>query len=87
MKVLLTNLKNIIFKTIEELEKKVEKILLSYTSEQIKSLVSYKYIIKVINIRELVYIRVFVIFHNTQLAYLLNFTNIPINKFLIFNWD
>jgi len=43
-------LKNIIFKTIEELEKKVDKILFSYTNEKIKSLVSYNYIIKAMNI-------------------------------------
>ncbi len=43
-------LKNRVFKTVEELEKKVEEILLSYTNEQIKSLVSYDYIVKVMNI-------------------------------------
>ena len=43
-------LKNITFKTIEELEKKVTEILFSYTKEQIKSLVSYNYIIKAMNI-------------------------------------
>ena len=43
-------LKNKIFKTIEELEKKVDEILFSYTNEKIKSLVSYNYIIKAINI-------------------------------------
>ncbi len=43
-------LKNKIFKTIEELEKKVNEILFSYTNEKIKSLVSYNYIIKAMNI-------------------------------------
>ena len=43
-------LKNITFKTIEELEKKVTEILFSYTKKQIKSLVSYNYIIKAMNI-------------------------------------
>ena len=43
-------LKNIIFKTIEELEKKVTEILFSYTKKQIISLVSYSYITKVMNI-------------------------------------
>jgi len=43
-------LKNITFKTIEELEKKVTEILFSYTKKQIKSLVSYNYIIKTMNI-------------------------------------
>ena len=47
-------LKNKIFKTIEELEKKVDEILFSYTNEKIKSLVSYNYIIKAMNIWELV---------------------------------
>ena len=43
-------LKNKIFKTIQDLEKKVEEILFSYTNEQIKSLVSYHYITKVTSI-------------------------------------
>jgi len=43
-------LKNKIFKTIQDLEKKVEEILFSYTNEQIKSLVSYNYITKITNI-------------------------------------
>jgi len=43
-------LKNKVFKTIEDLERKVEKILLSYTNNQIKSLVSYNYIVKALNI-------------------------------------
>jgi transposase len=43
-------LKNRIFKTIEELQNKVSEILFSYTKDQIKSLVSYNYIIKAINI-------------------------------------
>ena len=47
-------LKNKIFKTIEELENKISEILFSYTKDQIKSLVSYNYIVKAINIWELV---------------------------------
>ncbi len=43
-------LKNKLFKTLEDLENKVEEILLSYTQEQIKSLVSYNYLLKVSNI-------------------------------------
>jgi len=43
-------LKNITFKTIEELEKKVTEILFSYIKKQIKSLVPYSYIIKAMNI-------------------------------------
>jgi len=43
-------LKNKVFKTIEDLERKVEEILLSYTNKQIKSLVSYNYIVKALNI-------------------------------------
>jgi transposase len=43
-------LKNKIFKTIEELENKISEILFSYTKDQIKSLVSYNYIVKAINI-------------------------------------
>jgi len=43
-------LKNRVFKTIEDLERKVEEILLSYTNNQIKSLVSYNYIVKALNI-------------------------------------
>ena len=42
-------LKNKLFKTLEDLENKVEKILLSYTQEQIKSLFSYSYISKTLN--------------------------------------
>ena len=43
-------LKNIVFNSLEELESKVTEILFSYTREQIKSLVSYNYILKAINI-------------------------------------
>ena len=43
-------LKNRIFNSLEELKNKVSEILFSYTNEQIKSLVSYNYIIKDINI-------------------------------------
>ena len=43
-------LKNIIFQTIEELEKKVDEVLFSYTHEKIKSLVSYNYILKAMNV-------------------------------------
>jgi transposase len=43
-------LKNKLFKTLEDLENKVEEILLSYTNKQIKSLVSYNYLLKVLNI-------------------------------------
>ena len=48
------SLKNKLFKTLEDLENKVEEILLSYTQEQIKSLVSYNYLLKVSSIWELV---------------------------------
>jgi transposase len=43
-------LKNKLFKTLEDLENKVEEILLSYTNKQIKSLVSYNYLLKDLNI-------------------------------------
>ena len=43
-------LKNRVFNTLEELQNKVTKILFSYTKKQIKSLVSYNYIIKTMNI-------------------------------------
>jgi len=43
-------LKNKVFKTLEELQNKVTDILFSYTKEQIKSLVSYPYLQKVINL-------------------------------------
>ena len=43
-------LKNRIFDSLEELKNKVSEILFSYTNEQIKSLVSYNYIIKAMNI-------------------------------------
>jgi len=41
-------LKNKVFKTLEELQNKVTDILFSYTKQQIKSLVSYPYLRKVI---------------------------------------
>ncbi len=44
------SLKNKLFKTLEDLENKVEEILLSYTPDQIKSLVSSSYISKTLNI-------------------------------------
>jgi hypothetical protein len=40
----------LIKKSVEELESKVTEILFSYTNEQIKSLVSYNYILKAMNI-------------------------------------
>ena len=43
-------LKNRVFNSLEELQSKVTEILFSYTKEQIKSLVSYNYILKVVNI-------------------------------------
>ena len=43
-------LKNTIFNTLEELQHKVTEILFSYTKEQIKSLVSYSYVLKALNI-------------------------------------
>ena len=43
-------LKNTVFNSLEELESKVTEILFSYTKKQIKSLVSYNYIIKAMNI-------------------------------------
>jgi transposase len=43
-------LKNRVFNTLEELQSKVTEILFSYTKKQIKSLVSYNYILKVKNI-------------------------------------
>ena len=43
-------LKNRVFNSLEELQSKVTEILFSYTKEQIKSLVSYNYILKAINI-------------------------------------
>ena len=43
-------LKNKVFKTLEELQNKVTDILFSYTKKQIKSLVSYPYLQKVINL-------------------------------------
>ena len=43
-------LKNKIFKSLEEFQQKVTDILFSYTKVQIKSLVSYPYLQKAINI-------------------------------------
>jgi transposase len=43
-------LKNRVFNSLEELQSKVTEILFSYTKEQIKSLVSYNYILKAMNI-------------------------------------
>jgi hypothetical protein len=40
----------LIKESVEELESKVTEILFSYTREQIKSLVSYNYILKAMNI-------------------------------------
>jgi transposase len=42
-------LKNKIFKTLEDLEKKLEEILFSYSKEQIRSIVFYPYIKKAFN--------------------------------------